>query len=351
MKDQEKSAKIVAKFFISPKNKASFDPFFALSLNITKRYLSHLKRRGFTFSNSYITDEHSLENLAYDILGYFMASKCNNPFYIIYKYFRKTGITDFQNRDPLVLFGHYLRLLKGFIHQQLTKLNKEEDPQRENLKRRFKEILNESEFEEILIKEKSVHYCLIRQKDNLRNDQPYIDIESLEQIILEAFNKSKNRREWCHSIFKKLAEFENFQNLIKKSDLLILVVKINYQFLYDPDNYFTKSTSIEGLVLQHAVKNAIEFTLNAVQQNCISTYIGKNKVSKDGGKNILKACNDLLEDFGASGEYDSFPTYFLEFYPSVSQADYQKKYKNVCDTVFRKALDIFKDKLKNDSTI
>ncbi|MEW5995414.1 MAG: hypothetical protein AB1744_13610, partial [Candidatus Zixiibacteriota bacterium] len=145
MSEDDKCPKggLIAAFLKHPLNRRLFDRFFRLCCDETAGYLRYLRARGFRLPLDLSSDTDGLQNLAIDLLGTFLASPGGRPFPILMDYFKKTVRSELTQPDPAQLYHRFRALLHGHIRQERTRLFAAQDPQIENLKRRFKETLKE----------------------------------------------------------------------------------------------------------------------------------------------------------------------------------------------------------------
>ena len=64
---------IIREFLIQPHNRRIFNDFYKFCYNYTKGYLHYLKRKNYQFPYDERTDKDPIDDLAIDILGFFLA--------------------------------------------------------------------------------------------------------------------------------------------------------------------------------------------------------------------------------------------------------------------------------------
>ena len=348
----EPNDNIIKEFLIQPHNRRKFNDFYKFCYNFTNGYLHFLKRINYQLPYDDRTDKDPIEDLAIDILGFFLAHKKDKPFYIIYNYFSQHGINDFQPQSPEILNDMFAVLLKGFIKKQLFKFKHSTNPQIENLKKRFKVIFKESRNFKSIRYNKNEYIYMKSEKENLRKDNPPLPYEDLLDITLKAFYKSNNRTEWCYKIFKYIEEKVIFQNMVSKYQLLTTVVKVNAEYIDNGEFFTHQISSTKSALINSSIKKAFDVSLDNLKTEILSAYLKKQAISIDESELLYIACRNYFTDYCNHGrDTDSIPLYFREMMPLETHERYLKDYKNIFESSIKKMLVFFKNELKNSSTI
>ncbi|MDD3731825.1 MAG: hypothetical protein PHU88_05555 [candidate division Zixibacteria bacterium] len=190
----------------------------------------------------------------------------------------------------------------------------------------------------------------MKNNNNLRKDKPPLSYDKLLYITEEAYFLSKNRPEWCHKIFELLENESEYQNFIKKHELLRAIITINMKYV-ELDGHCPQPVKPMLPELYKAITDVKKETLDWLMPAVIKKYNDKGKISPEQAQLLLQAVDIYLSDFGFYGDTDSIPSYFYEMFPEINSKEYLDKYKNIFETIISKALEDLKKRLKNNSTI
>ena len=343
---------ILQDFLKNPASRKYFDPFFSLCYRQTLGYLRYLKARGYQLPLDSISPERAFEDLAIDILGGFLQSQKNKPFHIIFDYYEREEIADFPTSDTEQLLDLFPILLRGFIKKELAKIYKQEKPQLDHLKRRFKDILSGPSYGNMKSRDKSAEYIYLKKnKNTLRKKAEPLFYEDLIQIADRAYLNSKTREEWCAMIFQILDQSGNLQNFIKKHEILKAVIAVNAKYVEIDGIQPSKPPSPNELSIRTAARDAIPIALQWSRQNTIQLFLNKGRISPSEAERFLQALNNYLTDFGYDSVTDPIPDYYREVMPEKDHSSYLKKHKYIFETVVNKNLEYFKEILKKNPTI
>jgi hypothetical protein len=287
--------------------------------------------------------ENPLADLACDILGGLLRSRDDSPHFVIYDYFTRHGITDFESTDPKELFWHFSVLLRGFIKKELSNLPGDRDPQVDLLKRRFKDILREAEYSNFTGADDSTKFAhLAANGNNLRYNKSPIPPDELERLVMNAFADSGSRREWCRRIFKLLDRIPEYQNFVRLSDLLTAVIKVNSEHL---ELYYGRPTyrpypedGITDDMLTQARDQAVEY----IKNHSLSRFLKQNRLTADEVDKYADAARHFLTDLSHTGSPDPIPGYFRLVMPADTHRLYLKRHKYCFETAINEALEEFR---------
>ncbi|MFQ5454472.1 MAG: hypothetical protein ACE5D6_09845, partial [Candidatus Zixiibacteriota bacterium] len=195
------------------------------------------------------------------------------------------------------------------------------------------------------------YICRVDYKKSLRLEKPIIPYEKLFQIVVETFRINLSRSKWCKNIFERMNDETDYQNVLKKHELLSAVVAVNAQFIEIDNNQPT------GLLLPHSemIRNTIEKirneTVRWVTLEIMPRFVKLKRITSEESDRIIQACENYILDYSNGCKTDLLPVYFHEVIPGITSLQYQKKYKHIFDTVIGKTLEDFKNRLRNDPTI
>jgi len=346
---QNIDASVIRAFLVDPKDRRAFEAFFKLTNKLTVNYLRYLRNRLLQIQNQYSNPDSLLNDIATDILGEFFQSKSGKPFFIIFDYFKRHGITDFDKISDGVLTDHYRNLLFGFCRKKIGHLRGESDPQIANLKRRFHEIISEPPYAIIEFPGENGDYvCLKKKREQISSNRKIIELTQLLDIVRTAFSKSKTRTQLVAKIFEILEDSTEYAPCIKKTDLVIALIEINCSFVDDiysdiPDKYGFEISRVRELGMKY-----IPEVLDYLKTSHIEKYITKGKLSGEEPAWVINASRAYLEDFLASGSEDSVPTYFREHFPEKFHECYATDYKYIFDTVLPRGKELLIENIRNN---
>lgn len=350
-RDNEQTAMILRAFLNRPLHKRNFDRFFKFCCSEVLIYLRFLRASGWRLPEDQVQSENAHQDIACDILGAFLTSERNRPFYVIFDYLKRHHVSVEEiPSDQLV--KHIQFLIRGFTRKELTLLRGLMDPQIRNLKRRLNDILASDEYASVLCigdREESVY--LLRNAKNLRSDCSVIPRDALDQIVRGAYQVSLARSKWCAGIFELLNEQTEFRNAIQRSLLISVCVAVNAE-VADASGLVTGHipTPTEEH-LRKKVALALETTLEWLDSTVLARFVARGRLSTKDAPYVLTACCTYLQDLIQDGDTDKIPRYLMALRPDLSQADYQDRYKYVMDTAARRGLERLRWQLKQDPTI
>ncbi len=347
------ASEAVRLFLKNPHDRKSFDIFFNVCFYHTTGYLRYLKARGYSFDLHDADEQKSLSDIAYDILADFLHGEKNRPFQIIFDYFERHKITHFDGVDLDLLYDHFTILLRGFIRKILYKNRKEQNPQAANLERRINDIIKDDRYDIVKQNDDSADYIFLsHNKTNLRKNHRPLLLTDLLPIAYKSFGEkeSNNRVDWVYHIFKELERAEEFQNFIKKYDLIRAMIYINESIVELESNWFSYISPTDTISLRGAVEEEKAKSFDYAMKT-IKNFVDKGKITGHEAELLLIATEKYLTDFAFDGQTDKIPTYFFEVMPDYDQRKYLKKYKYIFETVINTSLEDFKDRMQNNSII
>lgn len=346
---QNIDASVVRAFLIDPKERRAFEAFFKLTNRITVGYLRYLQGRIQQIQTQYSNPDSLLNDIATDILGEFFQSKSGKPFFIIFDYFKRHGLTDFDKISDGDLIDHYRNLLFGFCRKKIGHLRGEGDPQVANLKRRFNEIIAERPYLAFKMSGNKIEYvCLEKNRPATLLDKETIGFDQLLEITRKAFSVVKTRTQLVAKIFEILEDYTEYAPFVRKTDLIIALIEINCSFIDDtysdiPDKYGFEISRVRELGMKY-----IPQVLEILHTNYINMYVSKGKLSGEKPVWVINAARAYLEDFLASGSEDSVPSYFREHFPEKYHECYATDYKYIFDTVLPRGKERLIEKIRNN---
>lgn len=352
MHEQENFAKIIRDFLADPLSRQIFDTFFKLCYGHTQAYLYSLKNLGYDLMLEDRDDRKAIADRAIDILGVFLSSKTDKPFYHIFDYFERKDLTDLSQATDQDLYHHFNILLRGFIRHELRDIRNQGNPQIHYLKRRFKDIFKSEGFC-LMAHAKKGHekIYLCEHAEDLRTDKPIIPYDELYKLAEKAYFDSNTRVQWCHKIFELLNTDKEYQNLVVRYELMSIVVSINAKYVDLDGLRPTAMPSARDTAIRNAIDKTRKKTIIWLKKEVIPDFIAKQRIDQDEGERFGKAAELYLIDLGNDGWTDPIPDYFRALMPEEKHKPYLDDYKYVFETIIKKAEEYFKDILRDDPTI
>ncbi len=350
--DMDNKSEIIRGFLKAPLNRDRFDEFYALIYRHTVGYLSYLRRTGYTLPAETGGRDNQLSDLAIDILGTLLRCDSTRPFYLIFDCFDRHGITDFDRAAPDDLYSCLISLLHGHIHQELSKLLKATNPQIDNLKRRFKDILKGKNYGSLnTASDTSECVYLLKYEDALRENMVSSSGDFLLWIAEDAYLQSNTRKAWCNMIFEMINEQTDHQNFTRKHELLGTVVSINSrQMEIDTIPMYRPRSPMQESLHREAQK-CKSVTLEWAKNEILSHFVEKGNINKSDAVGLMAALEKYLNDFCEHGDTDPLPRYFRECMPDETHRMYLSHYKYIFETLADKSLEYLKVILRKRATV
>jgi len=334
-------------FLICP-DKRRFSDVFDDALVYATGYLLYLRHKGYRLPLDSYSEESATGDLALDVLGSLFQSKPARPFHIIFDYYRSLDLREFEGENPQKLWDLFEKLLKGHIHQELSRLKKHLNPQAEILKRRFKDIMKEDAYAGVVHGYTEFVHLKATQPDFTL---PVIPYEQLCVLVEEAFAGSTSRAGWCRTVLELLAAKSGYCGAVSRTDLLRVVVSVNAAFLEIPEFAPRSLPDAREGAIRNAISEIRRESLASVAQNVIAPFVQKKRIPAHDAERYLAACERYLDDFGHDGDTDAIPGYFREVMPEEYFDSYLKEFKYVFETVLQRAREDFASRLKNSPTV
>jgi len=315
---------------------------YRVCLSQTIAYLRTLQASGRILPVEKSKRENPLADLACDLLGGLLQSRDDAPYFIVFDYFKRHGVVDFESADPEEIYWRFSVLMRGYIKKELSRMPGDRDPQTDLLKRRFKDILRGPEYGDFIApdgKSRCVH--LADNRDNLRPDNPPISVDELERLVAEAFADSNNRREWCRKCFQMLNRMTEYQNFVRLSDLLTEVIKVNSEHLelYCGPGFHP---SAEDAVTEDMLAQAREQAIVYIKNHSLRRFLRQGRLTDNEAEKLIVAVEHYLTDMAQNGNPDPIPEYFRLVMPKSQHRFYLKRYKYFFETVINEALEEFR---------
>ncbi|MEW5796084.1 MAG: hypothetical protein AB1772_06950 [Candidatus Zixiibacteriota bacterium] len=287
-----------------------------------------------------------------DILGVFLASQKGHPYFIIFFYLKRHGLTHFQRVPDNELLRHFNILLGGFIRKAVTAAKGGADPQVALLKRRVTDILRTHTY--TVMKrpgDRHSYIVLSQRKHQLRESCHTIPDDRLYELVLDAFLNTNSRADWCMRIFELLDAETEYRNEVALNSLISTMIAVNAEYVDALEYTQDRPSGPLGELRLRKIRKAVERASLWISDVGARAYIEKGRLAESDAHAVIEACCTWLNDLCLSGAADSIPSYFLELRHDINQQEYQSRYKYVMDTLSRQALEEVRRILREDSTI
>jgi len=337
--------RIVREFLLAPHKYRNFQRLFELSARITIASLRNLRAKGFSLPLQNRDLAKSLNDLAIDCLDDFFCSTIDQPYYVIYDFFRRHKVTDPSCESDELLGRLMMTLIIGYIKKKLPKVNDRENQQIANLKRRVKEIFHSGKYCSFTDDNGREHICRAEDFEKLRKSSPPLDYESILFLVEEAYLHTLNREDWCFRTMEMVASLEETQNFVARADLLRAMIAINAKYVDAAGSVGDSIPDPRRAMIRDTAMKVKDSTVGWIEMEVIPKYVAKKSLNSIEAGLYLKAVENFLYDYIASGSADSLPNYFRELMPQETHRRYLKDYKNSFETVINKALEYFKKNL------
>ncbi|UCC44651.1 MAG: hypothetical protein JSU65_01610 [Candidatus Zixiibacteriota bacterium] len=351
-RDKNKSAEVIRAFLGDPLDRKNFDKFFRLCYSETIPCLRRLRAAGWRLPEDQVQQERGLPDIAYDVLGPFFASKGNRPYFVIFDYFERHQLTDYEKTDPDMLLRHFRTLLRGFARKELTLVRGLINPQISNLKRRLRNIFAGDEYlSRVWPGETYESLYAARNERNLRDSLPPIDWDTMDDLVKEAFTGSRTRPEWCAGVFKLLDEKTESRNALPMHDLISMMVAVNAEYANASSLGTGNIPTPTEQYVNKRVSAALDEAVKLVQSGVLPRFVENGQLSADDAPRLLEACRTYLVDLSSHGSTGKLPGYFMDQKPDLSQSDYLSQYKYILNKAVSRGLEELRQRLRQDMTI
>ena len=347
MKTCNKDIEILIEFLKKPQNRSRFKAFFELCYQYAYGYLNYLRAKIFQLPLDNQPTHDSLSDITIDILGSFLQSSASQPYQIIFNHLNKMGISNYDEYDSQPVYDQFRSLLFSFIRQELSRIKKETDPQIDNLKRRIKDILKESEYRVFRVENSHFEFVANAEIKYEHDEYPLITYDKLLELVEDLYNLSKNRRKWCRNIFKALEYTAGVRHYLKKHELICAMINVNAKYLEINGLQPTRLTGAKYQLLEKAITDSKDQSLIWLNDNVLLRFIEDDRITSEFSKKFLVAADYYLSDMVFSSGVDLLPAYFREVMPECEHARYLQDYKYVFETSIKKVEDNFRERTKN----
>ncbi len=344
---------ILVSFLQDPFDRRAFHLVFQVTHRELISYLRQLSQRGYRLPIDCTDTKNAHGNLAYDILGTFFASEADRPFPVIFGFFVRHGITDFQSVSPVRLAELYMWLLRGYTLKEIGYIAADSDPQLARLKRRFYEALESQSMALLREVERERFWCLPPAAGAISGPLAAMPAMPLAQIVELAFFDSKTVESWCRSVLQSVSEQSHHPNVIREIDLIAAVTAVHVRYMVEEAPMPSPEMSQMQFVAREQLEIELKATLQWFRDDLLTACVAKRKLTDIEAARFAEAAELYLRDSTNGGIVHpaSYGSYFRQVHPVEIGTQYVEKYKTMFETLIKKAEDHFAERIRNNHTI
>lgn len=316
-------------------------------------YLHQLSQRGYRLPVDCTDTKNAHGNLAYDILGTFFASEADRPFPVIFGFFIRHGITDFQSVPPVRLAELYMWLLRGYTLKEIGYIAADSDPQLFRLKRRFYEALENQSMAILRERERERFWCLQPATAANSGTIAAMPATHLAQIVELAFLNSITVESWCRNVLQLVSEQSNFPSVIREIDLIAAVTTVHVRYMVEEAPMPSPEMSQMQFVAREQFEIELKATVRWFRDDLLAECTRKRKLTEIEATRYAEAVKLYLHDSTNGGIVHpaSYGSYFRQVHPAEVGTLYVEKYKTLFESLVKKAEDHFAERIRNNPTI
>lgn len=344
---------ILVSFLHDPFDRRAFHLVFQITHRELISYLRQLSQRGYRLPIDCTDTKNALGNLAYDILGTFFASEADRPFPVIFGFFVRHGITDFQSIAPVRLAELYMWLLRGYTLKEIGYIAADGDPQLARLKRRFYEALENQSMALLREVERERYWCLPPAPAAKPAPPTAMPSTQLAQIVELAFLNSNTVESWNRNVLQLVSEQSNYPSVIREVDLIAAVTAVHVRYMVEEAPMPSPEMSQMQFVAREQFEIELTATLQWFRDDLLAEWVGKRKLTELEASRYAEAAELYLRDSTNGGIMHpaSYGSYFRQVHPAEIGALYVEKYKTLFESLIKKAEDHFAERIRNNPTI
>lgn len=346
-------AKVLCDFLINPHSLRTQSAFVDLCIRLTEISIKWRMLKGWKLPSEARKSEGGIRELAVGTVGFLLGVNRGKPFGEVFAFYRTRGIVDFGSVDSEELLTLLKVLITNHTKQELYDRGEEEDPQRANLKRRFKDILRPPVYREWQSTDDVAPLVgLAEPPGGLREGLDIIPYHVLLEVIDAAFiNCGTKRTKWCRAIFDTLDGMSQYRNCCQKYELINAAISINLKYIDMEGIEYGSIPATQSGLMQDSADKARRQTLDWVQQNGLKTFVQTGKIDQQTADKFLLAIDCYLMDLIQSPAVDKLPVYFREVMPKSEHDRYRSNYKHLFETVVNGAREYFRNLMQGLSNL
>lgn len=343
----EEYGQTIANFLMRPADRIRFGAFYQVCWIHTCGVLRHLQRVGWSLPLDQFASDHPINDLAIDILGSFLRTAKGRKYGVVLDFFDTRPCETDTEPDTRTRYDQFCSLIVGFVKQEVRRLRPQVDPQRENLKRRFKDILTGPDYAVPPIDGSACDLvCSVAALSCPRSDRPLISYENLREMALTTYQVNLSRSQWCRAIFTALQESIGVANHVRRSDLLRAVVAANMAQVDTFCAVTEPASRVDPTLFEGDIHSAREQALQSLRTDLLPRFVRQGRLSSEESTLLARGAELYLIDLAYSPGVDKLPDYFREVMPADTHDRYLKDYKYVFETTVQHAERKFKEILR-----
>jgi len=347
----DQAPEVLKRFLTAPDDHDRFTDFFEVAYRLTIAGLGFLRKRGYRLPDSNDGPSGDIDQAAYDILGALLRRDGERPFHVIFDYYEKLGINGFAGYEAAVLYDRFRALMLSFVRQELHRLRNQADPGVARIKARIARVLKSPGYAHRTIGEKQELISSSGAPDADSSGRDLMPYDNLLQLVEECYLETTTMELLVRRVLKRVADDGRFAPWIRQHEMTKAAVTVICRHVEIEGPAISCLPTATQLVLQQEIEKECEAAIVAVCQDCASRFIAKGRISEVDAARLVDAARRYLADFTNGGVTDPIPRYFAETMPAEAVERYLADYKYVFETIIGKAVEEFRERVRNNPTI
>ncbi len=346
--------RIVLDFLQKRPSGAAANPFVRWCLAEIQYHLIRLRGARHRLPLDLTNPEHSLEDLAIDVAGFYLGEERAERYHKIFHYLEAHGYSEFRDED----LTEIIRLLRAqivqFTNQRVFKFSRQEHPESGKCKKALEAALGvmESRSEVIVTTpggDRNILIADVSAKET-NSQPPFIPFLDLVEIIDKIYAQSLNKIQLCRLVLKAMAEQSQYpKHLYRHEFIEAVVVVLARRALFEAPRLSADDSPIQ-VILRQEMENDLRATLAGATVADLEEQVTKSRISPDEIKLLVTAVECYLLD-SMNGGPDKITKYFYATMPAHVHRHYRTQYKYAFETVVARSRDDFHRRIKRNPTI
>jgi hypothetical protein len=278
---------------------------------------SYLKYRYKNLSKILMSEDVTLQELAIDTIAPLFERSDEGLFLKIAKAFNE-WTPKIETEDQALFFLN--GLVAKSTEKYVSELLRQSDPF-------FSKILDSVNYlivKNNYLKKQLVGTTYIVEKENLIKIGMLPDSKFINELPIELFTDNKNA---VSKIFEFIKSSSDKTPAIPLNALVMKIKQVkasNFVFMHSTSN--GNESEIDSIV-----NKALDVTYSKMQE----TYVNKGKLEKYEAAGIKKAIESIMYDMRDGGINPGLHKYFLEQFSKLTFEDYERRYQNIFEYLFK----------------
>lgn len=347
----DQAPEVLKRFLMAPIDSERFRDFFEVVYRLTIAGLVYKSNRGYKLPSSSDGASGDISQAAYDVLGALLRRDGEYPYHIIFDYYEKLGISDFAGCDAAVLYDRFRALVLSFVGQELYRMRNQEDPGVAKIKVRISRVLNAPAYAHRTIGERQELIGLSGLPDNGSSGRDLMPYDELLRLVEECYLETTTMELLVRQVFEQLATEKRFSAWVWQHEFTKAVVTVICRHVEIEAPAISCLPTATQLVLQQEIERECVAAIDVVRQDCAGRFVAKGRISEVEANRLVDAARVYLADLANGGATDPIPRYFAEAMPAEAVERYLADYKYIFETIIGKAVEEFREHVRNNSTI